>query len=316
MQKVDAGNLNARLADLNLLRMLRALLQTQSVTLSGKLLGLSQPAASRTMEKLRQLFGDPLLVRTSKGYVLTSLAESLGPAVDRALAAAAELFFVLPFEPGTSTRVFRVCATDYGSLTVITPFSTQLLSDAPGISLLVSPWTDSTIDALERGDLDVALYADDRIPPDFHYRDLFRETYVVIARLGHPLRAARGKTLRVFLKMLSEHRQIMARFPSGRMHATDDVLERLGAPAHPVGLAIPYFNTAPLIVAESDLVMVVPKRVAERFFRMLPLEVIPMPTTREDFTYRLVWHERVHRDPGITWLREQLMQSVRSRRSS
>lgn len=166
------------------------------------------------------------------------------------------------------------------------------------------------IEALERGDLDVALYADDRIPPDFHYRDLFRETYVAIARHGHPLRKARGKALPKFLEILAEHRQIMARFPSGHVHATDNVLQRLAATAHKASVAIPYFNTAPLIVAETDLVMVIPKRVAERFARLLSLEVIPIPTHREDFVYRLVWHERVHRDPGVAWLRKQLNKSV------
>ncbi|MGN6702396.1 MAG: LysR family transcriptional regulator [Burkholderiaceae bacterium] len=315
MQKPDAGKVAARLTDLNLLRMLQALLRTRSVTRGGELLGLSQPAASRTMSKLREVFGDPLLVRTSKGYALTSLAESLGPSVECALAAADEVFFAAAFEPDASTRAFRVCATDYGALAVVAPFSSGLLSEAPGISLLVSSWTDDTIEALEQGNLDVALYADDRIPPDFHYRDLFRETYVVIARRGHSLCKARGKTLPRFLAMLAEHRQIMARFPSGRVYATDDVLARLGAPSHKVGVAIPYFNTAPLIVAESDLVMVLPKKVAERFSGMLPLEIIPIPTRQEDFTYRLIWHERVHRDPGVTWLREKLVQSVRKPRA-
>lgn len=309
MQKMNVAPA-LELADLNLMRMLGALLQTRSVTRGGELLGLSQPAASRTMSKLREEFRDPLLVRTSKGYVLTPLAESLGPAVTRALAAANELFTSRAFDPLASKRAFRVCTTDYGALAVLVPASARLLAEAPGISLIVSSWTDDTLEALERGGLDVALYADDLIPPDFHYRNLFRETYVVIARRNHPLTKARGKRLPEFMKQLAQHQQVTARFPSGHVYATDDVLARLGAPAYRVGVSIPYINTAPLIVAASDMVMVLPRRAAERYAGMLPLEVIPVPTRQEDFTYRLIWHERVHRDPGMTWLREKLAHSM------
>lgn len=95
MQKASVGDL-AGIADLNLLRMLHSLLHTRSVTRSGELLGLSQPAASRQMRKLRSALKDPLLVRATKGYVLTSLAETLGPPVGRALAAADEVFLAAP----------------------------------------------------------------------------------------------------------------------------------------------------------------------------------------------------------------------------
>lgn len=130
----------------------------------------------------------------------------------------------------------------------------------------------------------------------------------MIARRHHPLDKARGRRLPDFMKRLARHQQITARFPSGHRYATDDVLARLGAPTYRVGVSIPYLNTVPLIVVESDMVMLLQRRAAERYTGMLPLEVSPVFTRQEDFTYRLIWHERVHRDSGIIWLREKLAQ--------
>ena len=112
--------------DLNLIKALHALLETASVTQMGERLHLSQPAASRIMGKLRDALGDPLLVRTSKGYVLTPLAESLRDTVNDALRAAHGIFAQQSFEPRTSTRQFRVCSTDYGEAIVLQPLFAQM----------------------------------------------------------------------------------------------------------------------------------------------------------------------------------------------
>lgn len=91
----------------------------------------------------------------------------------------------------------------------------------------------------------------------------------------------------------------------------DDVLERLGAPPHRNSIAIPYFTTAPLIVAETDAVMLLPTRVADRFAAMLSLTVIPIPINRESFPYGFIWHKRTHDDAGINWLRDSLFRTSR-----
>ena len=118
MQKVDVGP-SARDFDLNLLRFLRALCDTASVSRAGQLVGLSQPAASRAVARLRSRFADPLLVRTARGYVLTPLAQQLAPLVRRALSTMDLLFEGALFEPGPSTRRFAMATTDYGMSTVL-----------------------------------------------------------------------------------------------------------------------------------------------------------------------------------------------------
>lgn len=141
--------------DLNLLRMLRVLLETRSVTRSGEKLGLSQPAASRVVAKLRYLFNDPLLERTSRGYVLTPVANALLPKVLAAMASAEQVFLPTVFDPTTMEREFRIGTTDYGSLTVIVAFASYLLRNAPRALLTVSGWSEETFQELENGDLDI-----------------------------------------------------------------------------------------------------------------------------------------------------------------
>jgi len=298
-------------ADFNLLPVLRALLDSASVTRTGELLGLSQPAASRAVARLRKQLGDALLVRTSKGYRLTPFAESLGARVDAALSAAGQVFMPAVFDPACAVREFRIATTDYGALAVVVALAPALAAAAPHTTLTIDPWNENTLTGLERGDLDLALYADDALPPDFHARDLFQESYALIVRRGHPLARSplRGAAL---IARAAGYPQVVARYPSGRTFGSDDVLAKLGAPTHHIALALPYFLIAPLIVAESDMVMVLPRRVAERFAVLAGVTVLPLGARAPGFAYRMVWHERMHRDAAHQWLRQAVLATGRS----
>ena len=298
-------------ADFNLLPVLRALLDTASVTRTGELLGLSQPAASRAVARLRAQLGDALLVRTSKGYRLTPLAESLSAHVDAALSAAGQVFMPAVFDPARAVREFRIASTDYGALAVVVALAPALAVAAPHTTLTIDPWNENTLTGLERGDLDLALYADDALPPDFHTRDLFQESYALIVRRGHPLARSplRGVPL---ITRAAGYPQVVVRYPSGRTFASDDVLGKLGAPAHHIALALPYFLTAPLIVADSDMVMVLPRRVAERFAVLADVTVLSLGARAPSFAYRMVWHARMHRDAAHQWLRQAVLTAGRS----
>lgn len=298
MQKTNVDNL-----DLNMLRTLHALVQTRSVTHAGELLGLSQPAASRAVAKLRKALADPLLVRTRKGYVLTPLAETLSSNVSSVLHAAQQIFTTADFDPAKSTRHFNLATTDYGALAVVAPVASSLPKRAPGCTLCLTPWSEATLLALETGEIDLACYANDPLPPDFHSRDLFVETYVAVVRRGHPLTRTLPSRPRAALAALAAYPQIAMRYPSGRTYVTDDLLTRLGAPAHHVALTLPYFGIAPWMLEDSDMVLVVPQRLAQRVGKSMGLVTLPFHAGAERFTYRMIWHERAHRDGGVTWLR-------------
>lgn len=297
--------------DLNLLRQLDALLQNRSVTLAAAQLGIGQPAASRGLARLRKALNDPLLVRTVGRYRLTPRAEQLIPAVVAALQSVDHVFAPARFEPSTSSRCFRIATTDYGSLAVMNRAAPALLREAPSSRLDIVPWNASTLDDLADGNVDLALYADDPLPPTYAYRKLFVESFSCMYRKGHPVaQRARSGPMRSRLKALAGYPQAVIAYPAGREILYEDLFEQWEGPRERIALSLPYFLAAPWIVAESDLVLVVPARIAECLASLKVLESVPFPMRNMRFEYRMIWHERVHRDLAHSWLRSVVVQSI------
>ena len=310
MQKMDVRMKTSHL-DFNLLKALQALLDTRSVTQTGERLGISQPAASRVVARLRAELHDPLLVRTAKGYVLTPRAESLLRSTQDAITLVRHVFEPVNFDPTASDRSFRLATTDYGVLAAVAPLSKVLAVKAPRLSLAVLPWTDDTLNALEQGRMDLALYADDPLPPDFHHRDLYRESYAVLMQRGHPLQRVKSSgPRRSLLDRLAEYPHVVASYPSGRRYLADDVLARLKGPAHHTAIEVPYFIAAPWLLKNTERVMLLPSRMARALALSGELTWMPLPFHALSFSYRLIWHERAHRDPGLAWLRKELLAAV------
>lgn len=299
--------------DLNLLKLLDALLETGGVTRAAEKLGMGQPAASRALARLRKVLDDPLLMRTQGGYRLTPRAEKLRPEVAQAVRALDRVFAPVYFDPVTSTRRFRIAATDYGSLAVLNRGAPALLRNAPRARLDILPWTDATLDGLAAADIDLALYADDPLPPAYAYRRLFNETFSCLFRRGHPVATrARGGSRAARLKALGSFPQAVIAYPSGRTNQYDDVFEQMQLTHERVALSLPYFLAAPWVIAESDLVLVVPTRVADCLTPIANLDNAPFPARGAGFEYRMVWHERMHHDPDHRWLRDVILQSTRA----
>lgn len=297
--------------DLNLLRLLSALLDTASITRAGRAVGLSQPAASRAVARLRAHFQDPLVVRTRGGYVLTPAATALRAEVRNALGAvAAVVGGVRAFEPERSTRQFRVASTDYGMHTVVLPLLRRMGKGSPGVRVQVEPWAEGTFDALERGALDCALYADIDIGADFHYRPLFADGYALVCSPRHPFARTRERDAAALLERAAHHRLFVPRYPVEGGIATDDVWARIGLPSPRFVVEAPYFQAALPAVQDSGFIAVVPSRVAQHWRRRSSLTVFPVEHPALRFGYRLIWHERVHRDPGVAWLRTALGASI------
>jgi len=289
--------------DLNLLKGLNALIATESITQMGEYLGITQPAASRVMARLRRAFADPLLVRTSKGYVLTPRAMALKQSTRDALAIASQVFSASDFDPQSSRRQFRIASTDYGSLVVLNAVVRELAKQGKMLGVRIEAWSVQTLSDLESGELDLALYADDPVPGDFHTRDLFRESYGVLMSENHPLAIqTMGHTL-LTPSRLKEYPQIVATYPAGRQTEVDDVLERLGQKSSSIAVAIPYFLAAPWFLSGTEFVMLCPQRAAQTLADHPSIVWRGLASTACDFTYRMVWHERAHKDMGLTWLR-------------
>lgn len=312
MHELDDPTAAARF-DLNLLPFLRAVLECASITRAGEQLGMSQPAASRAMAKLRRRFNDPFLVRTGRGYVLTPVALQLAPLVKSALHSTAALFDLAHFEPSVSTYVFRIAATDYGMLVILQDLLPRIGALAPHGGMRIDPWGAETLAQLERGDLDCALYADEDLPADFHYRTLFSDGYALVCRPDHPILGHSALAALELLRQASAYPHFALRYPGKSAYITDDVYARLQLPSPPLRAELPYFHAGSAAIEGSDLLAVVPLRAARGWANQRKIVVTPLDLATLTFGYRLIWHARAHRDPAFSWLRAHVILSEERR---
>lgn len=296
--------------DLNLLVALDALLDERHVSRAAHRLGLSQPAVSHALRRLREAFGDELLVRTKEGLTLTTRAEGLAAPLRAALdnlqaAVGANQLFT----PGTSQRVFSLGTSDYAELVLLPPLLRKTARAAPQVDLWVRRY-DNFESRLQQGELDLALTVNPRAEAGLRSRILFRDRFVVIMRKGHPLAK---KKLTVAAYANAAHAFIA---PGGtRGGVVDTALAKLGRERR-VAVAVPHFLVAPYIVAETDLLLTVAERIARACAKHLPIRIVEAPLTLPDFGIAMLWHERTAGDPGHQWLRQQLVEIAAKREST
>ncbi|MVT04658.1 transcriptional regulator [Enterobacter sp. 10-1] len=294
--KSDIRNL-----DLNLLKTLDALLNERSVTRAAQRLALTQPAVSGMLTRLRDAFNDPLFIRAPHGMIPTLRAQALASPVKQLLTDAEALLQPAVFEPLNADFTWTIAATDYALKAVIVPFIAALKPLAPGIRVRIIPESPSTLLAqAERGEVDIALLTPPSTPPELHGRALYHEEYVCLLRADHP-QAGAPLTLDQFCAL--EHMLVSWEGDSFR-GVTDEALAAIGR-SRRVGLSVSSFLVLPEILAVSDMIAVVPRRLATVASGML---IVPPPLTIPGFTKSMAWHERNHRDPAQQWLRELLWQ--------
>lgn len=288
--------------DLNLLVLLDALLEERSVTGAGRRLGLSQPAVSRGLAKLRELLADALLVRSGRAMLPTPRATAVAPAVRRLLHDALAILEPSPaFDPRRSTRTFTLAASDYAERVLLVPLFAKLRRDAPGITWVVRPAITAEIPRAETGDVDLGLVPRPDEAPGLTSRLLFTDPYVVVGRqdrLPTPL------DLRAYAAL--EHVRVS---PDGRGgSAIDAHLARDGLTRR-VPVRVPSFASALAVAEETDLVVTVPRRWLEHAplpasLTHRPLEGVP------PLAVCLVRHERYAADEGIAWLAAQIVEAA------
>jgi DNA-binding transcriptional LysR family regulator len=295
---MHAMNLDAM--DLNLLRVLDALLTERHVTRASKRLGLSQPATSHALARLRECLGDPLFVRTPRGLAPTARASELAGPLRAALSTLQHVVAGgAGFDPATAKRTFHIATIDYGSFVVVPALLERVQREAPGIDLWVRAVREDPFEQLASGEADVALGPAPMLPAraSFHTRKLYEERFVCMARKGHP-RVRKGLDLATWASL--SHILVAPRGNPGGV--VDEVLAKHGM-ARRVALAVPHFLVAPHVVASSDLVLTIGARVAAAFAEMLPVKIFEPPVPIPGFEVHLTWHARNHHDPAQQWLR-------------
>ena len=296
------SKMNISDVDLNLLVVLDALLADPNVTRAARLLGRSQPSVSRDLAELRRHFGAPLFVRTRRGFVATPEAEALRDGVREILERVATLLAPVPrFEAVTSRRVFRIATAEYAQCLLFPRLLSRLAGVAPGVSLSIVPWfAGGLVEALEGGQVDMAIAPVVERAPHVRSAMLFSDTFVTIHRPAHPL-ARKKLTLDAFAA--ARHLQVA---PDGRDGSVvDDALAKVGSKRHVV-LRVPSFAVAPLLVASSDLLATVPARFAAMFGGTHSFATRETPLRLPSFKLCVLWHDRAHEDAGVRWLRREL----------
>lgn len=292
--------------DLNLLTVLGALLRSQSVTRAATELGMSQPAVSRALGRLRALLRDPLLARSPHGLVATPRARALAPRLHALLAEAGALITEAPFDPATLSAVMRVAATDHQTLLLLPRLMPRLAVAAPGLALRVVPMTGATIEELATGRLDLAFaVAQEAVPASLRQSALYRDRFATALRRGHP--ALADWSLARFCAL--DH--ILVSITGTGLGATDLALAGRGL-SRRVALWLPHFHAALRMVAETDMTVTLPRSLAQDQAEALGLVLMEPPVATPPFTIVSLWPEVLDADPAHRWLRAQVAEAART----
>jgi DNA-binding transcriptional LysR family regulator len=293
-------------SDMALLVALDALLQEGSVTAAARRVGLSTPAMSHALARIRARLGDPILVRSGRGMLLTPRAVALRPQIHAVVTEARRAFEPdRPFVPRELTRTFVVLATDY-VLTVLGATVDRLLRDeAPGARLRFVPNSPEDPGLLRDGDADLAVGIYGELPQEMRSRQLLTDRFVCVVRAGHPA-ASKRMSLEQFVTLA--HVQVAPRGQPGGY--IDDVLRERGK-TRVVARAVPYFVTALQLVAETDYAVTISERIAQKLAGSLSLELLEVPLKLRPYALSLVWHPRVDGDAAHGYLRDVFLRAAR-----
>lgn len=292
-------------SDLAMLLSLDALLQEGSVTGAAKRVGLSTPAMSHALARIRERLGDPVLVRAGRGMVLTPRAEALKPSVNAVVEQARRaLEPERPFSPAELDRGFVVHASDYVLTVLGTEVDRALRSESPRLALRYVPNALDDAAQLRAGGSDLAVGIYGELPPEMRSRQLLTDRFVCVHRRAHP-GVGKRLTLERFLSL--SHVQIAPRGSPGGY--VDDVLRQKGHTRR-VLRAVPYFRAALELVAQTDDLLTVSERIARRLAPALGLEIHEVPLPLRPYALSLVWHPRHDADPGHRFLREVFVRAA------
>lgn len=297
--------------DTNLVIALRALLQERNVTRAAKLVGLGQSSMSHALARLRAHFGDALLVQVGRRMVLTERAKTLIEPVGEAVAKLERVFLAQErFDPTTSTRIFRIAATDNLELYVLPALLDLMAREAPGVSLRIRHLHPSWPEALANGEIDLKLGRAYALPKGLRAETLLEERVTCVVSKQHPLRGSRP-TVAQYARL---RHLVISPTPDQSDAVSTLVDTRLAKLGHrrTVVSTVGHFVVAPMIVARTDLALTASERLVEPFVKSLRLRRLELPFRLAPYRLSQVWADRSHDDPGHAWLRAAVVRALGS----
>ncbi len=298
--------INTKEIDLNLLVILKTLLEESNVTKASEKLHLSQSATSHALKRLRKMFNDPLLVRSPTGMIATPRALALRESLESILLNIEILIQEPEFIPEKAQGRIRIATSDYATTVILPPVLKELAQKSPNIDIECYGWYNDTFERIKNGEIDLGLgvlapYNTD----DLRSETLFSESYVSIVRKTHPI-LQENITLDAYLNwphalITITGSPILSIKNSSQSHV-DRLLEELGVKRR-VMLKLPHFLSAALIISETDLILTLPRRIALLFANFTNISLFNPPIALGEYNYMQIWHQRCDHVPFQIWLR-------------
>lgn len=299
--------MNFAALDLNLLKVLDALLTEGSTVRASARIGLSQPAVSAALGRLRVALDDPLFVRRGQGMEPTDYARNLAPALREHLDAIAALLSAPEaFDPARSTARFMLSGSDFFAEMLMPDLAARIADEAPGMVVqLVDLVPQNYIATLDRREVDIALLPDQAFPDWIDHAPLFHSPFRVIARHDHPRTRDLEPGARMPLSLFCELGHVLFSVEGKLAGMGDAALARVGRKRR-VAMTLPVFAGVHRAVAGSDLIALVPEQHARAVAGRMELSIFEAPIDMPEVLIVQAWHRRATRTPAHGWLRRAI----------
>jgi DNA-binding transcriptional LysR family regulator len=300
--------------DLHLIRILYLLLVEKNVSRVALKLNQPQPSISASLRKLRELTGDPILVRGARGMVPTQHGEGLLKPAKRILDEAESLFVrKAPFQPEDAARTFHIAAPDYLDARFLPNVVALLRRGSPGSKVVIhalGPGQDY-LRMLSDGDMDLVIANWDEPPAHLHISKLFEDPIICTMRADSPYARRTGPDAMTLEDYLDLPHVAPTQMLPGYHGVIDAHLERLGLQRR-VAVESPYFGVIPYMLTQSDLVLTTGRQFIRAFEKTLPLKSFTVPVKFPPMRFYQLWHQRVHQSTEHKWLRDQVSSAARA----
>jgi LysR family transcriptional regulator, nod-box dependent transcriptional activator len=293
--------------DLNLLVALDALLDTRSVTRASERLHIGASATSSALGRLREYFGDELLMQVGRRMELTPLGKSLAqPVREILLTVQSTVVARLEFDPSEARRDFVIRASDYLTTVLLVDVVQRLQREAPGITLHIANMSDDVPEQLDRGEVDFVIYPSASLNPAHPSQALFEDTFSCVVWAGNE-RVGDTLTLEQYLAL----GHVAATFGGSRSSSFESMMMSNLGIARSIEVTTTNFNTLPQLVIGTTRVATVHTRLARIYSHYLPLRMLPLPVNLPPLIEMMQWHAINNSDPAHAWLRGVLQEQAR-----
>lgn len=298
--------------DLNFLYVVQALFEEKSVSRAAERLGLTQPAVSHALSRLRVNFQDDLFVRAGSVMAPTPTGERIAQGAIATLALIQrEIWDVKAFDAQTTARTFSVCLSDMGMIVLLPKLLGAMRAHAPHATLKpIQVPSLELASALQDGAIDLAIGYLGKMGDNLYQQTLFRRSLVGIVRAGKLKgKSVRGQPMKMSFEQFVDSEHVLAGTLSLTNQLLDEELRHQGERLK-VGVSVPYLLTVPGLVATSDYIACVPSELAELFAQLADIRMFEMPVKLPDLTVKQFWHARFHNDAAHRWFRSLVAQTL------